>query len=144
MFYTYIFFFKMRCLHVNRNLVTLFCLTKRCQIQIIYQFAWKFYVYYVCINSWLSFVSSPSKIIFVSSLFGKNYVMFGLCMVFLLTRVPVWDFAPQVHSRVSNINFILLGLGLGGGGNPEIFPVCSDVNSMCCICIDSNTFVIGR
>ena len=123
MFYTYIFFIFMRCLHVNRNLVTLFCLTKRCQIQIIYQFAWKFYVYYVCINSWLSFVSSPSKIIFVSSLFGKNYVMFGLCMVFLLTRVPVWDFAPQVHSRCQISTLYCWGWG-GGSRNISCMFMC--------------------
>jgi hypothetical protein len=28
---------------------------------------------------------------------------------FSLTRVPVWDSAHQVHSRVSNVNFVLCG-----------------------------------
>ena len=30
MFYNYTIFRLMRCLHVNRNLMTLYCLTKRC------------------------------------------------------------------------------------------------------------------
>ena len=30
MFYIYTIFRLMRCLHVNRNLMTLYCLTKRC------------------------------------------------------------------------------------------------------------------
>jgi hypothetical protein len=50
----------------------------------------------------------------------------------------VWDFAHQVHSRVSNVNFVLCG------GTPEIFPVWLDVDSLCCICFYSNIFVIGR
>jgi len=33
----------------------------------------------------------------------------------LLTWVPVWDSAHQVHSRVSNVNFVLCGRGGGGG-----------------------------
>jgi len=40
--------------------------------------------------------------------------------------VPVWVYAPQVHSRVSNVNFVFFGEGA-----PEIFTVCPDVDSMC-------------
>ena len=42
-----------------------------------------------------------------------------------LTRVPVWDSAHQVHCPVSNVNFVLCGLGA-----LEIFPVCPDVDSL--------------
>jgi hypothetical protein len=45
-----------------------------------------------------------------------------------LTRVPVWDSAHQVHSRVSNVNFVLCGRG--GRGVLGICPVCPDVDSL--------------
>jgi len=32
----------------------------------------------------------------------------------------------------------------GGGGGPEIFPVCPDVDSMCWMCNYRNIFIIGR
>ena len=58
----------------------------------------------------------------------------------------MWDSAHQVHSRVSNVNFVLCGWrGEGGaieifhvivwaegeGGAIEIFHVCPDVDSLC-------------
>ena len=55
-----------------------------------------------------------------------------LCSGFLLTWVPVWDSANQVHSRVSNVNLTLYGVrGRSGGSGrraPEIFPVFPDVD----------------
>jgi hypothetical protein len=44
-----------------------------------------------------------------------------------LTWVTVWDSAHQVHSRVSNVNFVLCGRERG---TLEIFPVCPDVDSL--------------
>jgi hypothetical protein len=62
--------------------------------------------------------------LFVSSFFSpvkKRNVMFGwsctiehtmYCTGLLLIRVPMLDNPPQVHSRASNVNFVLLERGL--------------------------------
>jgi hypothetical protein len=44
----------------------------------------------------------------------------------------VEDSAPQVHNRLSNVNFAFC---VCGGGGPAIFPVYPDVDSMCGIVI---------
>jgi hypothetical protein len=71
---------------------------------------------------------------FTARILQKKYFMFGrTCEIkrkmyhpgLSLTWVPVWDSAHQVHSRVSNVNFVLCGREA-----LEIFPVCSDVNSI--------------
>jgi hypothetical protein len=101
------------------NLRTLFCLTKRWQIQIIYWFTWKYIICLHCICLKLAdcFLSLPSlnMFVFVIKLSKeKTYFMYGgtweiehnmYCL--LLTWVPVWDSAPYFHSSVSIINFVL-------------------------------------
>jgi hypothetical protein len=108
------------------NLRTLFCLTKRWQIQIIYQFTWKYIICLRCVCLKLAdcFLSSPSLNIcffFVIKLSKeKAYFMYGWTWemehkmyYLLLTWVSVWDSAPYFHSSVSNVNFVLWKGGAG-------------------------------
>ena len=123
-----------RRLHVN--LRTLFCLTKRWQIQIIYRFTWKYIICLRCVCLKLAdcFLSSPSLNICLSSLLSsvkRRHI--------LLTWVSVWDSAHYFHSIVSNVNFVLWRRG-----GPETFPVCPDIDSMCWMCNYRNIFIIGR
>ena len=111
------------------NLRTLFCLTKRWQIQIIYRFTWKYIICLRCVCLKLAdcFLSSPSLNIcfFVVIKLSKEkaYFMYGWTWemehkmyYLLLTWVSVWDSAPYFHSSVSNVNFVLWKGGGGGGG----------------------------
>ena len=99
------------------NLRTLFCLTKRWKIQIIYRFTWKYIICLRCVCLKLAdcFLSSPSLnicYVFVIKLSKeKAYFMYGwtwemehkmYCL--LLTWVSVWDY---FHSSVLNVNFVL-------------------------------------
>ena len=103
-----------------RNLRTLFCLTKRWKIQIIYRFTWKYIICLRCVclklaDCFLSSAIPTYMFVFVIKLSKeKAYFMFGwtwemehkmYCL--LLTWVSVWDSAPYFHSSVSNVNFVL-------------------------------------
>ena len=75
-------------------------------------------------------------------MYGWTWEMEHKMYYLLLTWVSVWDSAPYFHSSVSNVNFVLWKGG--GGGGPEIFPLCPDDDSMCWMCNYRNIFIIGR
>jgi hypothetical protein len=102
------------------NLSTLFCLTKRWQIQIIYRFTWKYInLFTLCLFKVVRLFSKLAipkyMFVFVIKLSKqKTYFMYGwtweiehkmYCL--LLTWVSVWDSAPYFHCSVSNVNFVL-------------------------------------
>jgi hypothetical protein len=109
----------------TRNLRTLFCLTKRWQIQIIYRFTWKYIICLRCVffkvGRLFSKLAIPKYMfVFVIKLSKeKTYFMYGWTWEIehtmyrlLLTWVSVGDFAPYFHSSVSNVNFVLWRGGL--------------------------------
>ena len=67
MFYNYTIFRLMRCLHVNRNLMTLYCLTKRCPNYLtVYM---KVNIFLICVHlKW--FCKLAIRKIFMSPLFS--------------------------------------------------------------------------
>ena len=107
-----------------------FVLTKLCQVQIIYRFTWKYIICLICVHLKF-FCKLAIRKIFMSSLFSPVKKRNNLCEIkrkgyrsgLLLTWVPVWDSAHQVHSRVSNVNFVLCGRGRGSR-NIACMPRC--------------------
>ena len=111
MFYIYIFFVDWWYVFMwTGNLTTLFCLTKRWQIQIIYRFTWKYSICLRCVCLKLAdcFLSSPSLNIwgfFVIKLSKeKAYFMYGwtweiehkmYCLLFTWVCVRFCTLFPQ-------------------------------------------------
>ena len=89
------------------NLGTLFCLTKRWKIQIIYRFTWKYIICLCCVCLKLAYF-----------MYGWTWEMEHKMYYLLLTWVSVWDSAPYFHSSVSNVNFVLWK---SGGGVQKYF-----------------------
>jgi hypothetical protein len=126
MFYNYTIFILMRCLHVNRNLMTLCCLTNCCPNYLpVYM---KVNYFLICVYL-KCFCKLAIRKIFMSSLFSpvkkRNIFCSDRKMYrpgLSLTWVPVWDSAHQVHSRVSNVNFVVCGRG--GSINISCMPRC--------------------
>ena len=153
MFYIYIFLVDWWDVFVwMGNLRTLFCLTKRWQIQIIYQFTWKYIICLRCVCLKLAdcFLSSPSLnicfFLLLSSVKRRHILCTGehgkwniKCIVFYSHECLCEILHLYFHSSVSNVNFVLWR-----EGGPEIFPVCPDVDSMCRMCNYRNIFIIGR
>ena len=114
------------------NLRTLFCLTKRWQIQIIYRFTWKYIT--LClfkVGRLFSKLAIPKYMfVFVIKLSKeKTYFMYGwtweiehkmYCL--LLTWVSVWYSVPYFHSSVS-MSTLYCGGGRGSR-NISCMPGC--------------------